>query len=54
VNIFTYNVTVSEKGKKGLEKEGGKIKKADNGSYYLPKGKYTIQINSESIDFEIK
>ena len=54
VNVFEYDVTLSDKGKKSIENENLKIKEADNGKYYLPKGEYSIQINSESIDFEIK
>ncbi len=54
VNVFEYDVTLSEKGKKSLEKEDVKLKEASNGKYYLPKGEYYIQINSERILFEIK
>ncbi len=45
VNVIDYDVTVSEKGVKVLEKAGTKIKKAKNDKYYLPKGMYTIVIN---------
>ncbi len=34
--------------------ESFEIKKAKNEKYYLPKGKYTIQIGSEKTAFEIK
>ncbi len=54
VNVFEYDVTMSGKGKKSLDKEKVEIKEADDGKYYLPKGKYSIQINLESKPFEIK
>ncbi|NND64266.1 MAG: glycosyl hydrolase [Flavobacteriaceae bacterium] len=41
-NVITYDLSTSEKGKKSLEKGGAKMKKADNGLYYLPKGKYNV------------
>lgn len=46
VNIFEYDVTISEKGKKALAKKDIEIKEADNGKNYLPKGEYYIHINS--------
>jgi photosystem II stability/assembly factor-like uncharacterized protein len=46
VNIHEYDLTVSEKGKKSLEKKDFKMKKADNGKYYLPKGEYSISIQN--------
>ena len=54
INVFEYDVTISDKGRKSLEKGDVEIKKADNGKYYLPKGEYSIQINSKSTVFEIK
>ncbi len=54
VNVFKYDMTLSGKGKKSLEKEEVKIKKADNGKYYLPKGDYSIHINSVTTKFKIK
>ena len=54
VNVFDYDVTLSEKGKKSLEKKDIKLKEASNGKYYLPKGEYYIQIKSERLLFEIK
>ena len=45
-NIASYDVTLSEKGKKELGKESDKIKKADNDKYYLPKGKYVVNISA--------
>lgn len=55
-NYVNYDLTVTDKGRKALLKENSSIevKKAENGSYYLPKGKYTIQIGSESTILEIK
>jgi len=54
VNVFEYDMTVSEKGKKALAKKDIEISEAKNGKYYLPKGNYLIQINSKKINFEIK
>ena len=58
VNVVDYNVSISEKGKSALEKNDVTISKADNGSYYLPKGMYTITVNmngkSTSQPFEVK
>ena len=45
VNVFEYDVTVSEKGRKAMSKKDQKITEAKNGSYYLPKGDYIIEIN---------
>ncbi|PKA82756.1 sortilin (neurotensin receptor 3) [Ulvibacter sp. MAR_2010_11] len=45
VNMIPYDVTVSEKGIKYLEKADKKVSKADNGKYYLPKGTYKIVIS---------
>jgi hypothetical protein len=57
-NMLSYDVTVSEKGLKTLEKAGTKITKAKNGKHYAPKGKYSIVItqNGKSVKspFEIK
>lgn len=43
-----YDLTITEKGKKALEKEDNKltIQKAQNGQYYLPKGTYTIALDA--------
>lgn len=54
VNVFEYDVTLSEKGKKALAKKDIEIKEADNDKYYLPKGEYSIQIKSKNKVFEIK
>ena len=55
-NYATYDLTLTEKSKKALLKEntGIDISKAKNDKYYLPKGKYTIQIDDEKTLFEIK
>jgi photosystem II stability/assembly factor-like uncharacterized protein len=45
VNIFKYDLTLSEKGVKAMEKAGTKLNKADNEKHYLPKGEYEIRIN---------
>jgi photosystem II stability/assembly factor-like uncharacterized protein len=45
ISVVNYNLSVSEKGKKALEKKDISIEKADNGTYYLPKGKYRISIS---------
>ncbi len=54
INIFIYDLGITVKGKKILEKEGIKVKKADNGTYYLPKGEYVIEINSVKRNFKIE
>lgn len=54
VNVFEYDVTISKRGKKSLEKDGVEIKEADNGKFYLPKGNYSFYIKSEHKQFEIK
>ena len=55
-NYFDYNLTITESGKKSLQKENTslKINKSQNGKIYLPKGKYEIQISTEKKTFEIK
>ncbi len=57
-NLAKYDVSISEKGKKELEKKGDKIRKAGNGAYYLPKGKYMVKIESKGLSaetpFEVK
>jgi len=58
VNIAEYDITMSEKGKKAMEKEGVNVSKMLNGKYYLPKGNYTIEVAvngaSSSTELEIK
>ncbi|GAA0871568.1 hypothetical protein GCM10009117_07140 [Gangjinia marincola] len=48
LNFVEYNLSLSEKGKKALEKERDdvRISKSKNGMYYLPKGEYTIEVVS--------
>jgi photosystem II stability/assembly factor-like uncharacterized protein len=55
-NYLQYDLSVTEVGEKALQKADAKavIKKAQNGKYYLPKGKYTIIIGSEKTNLEIK
>lgn len=45
--VIDYNLTITEKGKKALEKANGEldIQKAKNGNYYLPKGRYTLVLD---------
>lgn len=58
VNIFNYNLSISEKGKKHFEKEDIEVEKAKNGIYYLPKGEYVVKViiddQSEQSPLEIK
>ena len=42
INISAYDLTLSEKGVKTLEKTGKKVSKSQNGMYYLPKGNYRL------------
>ena len=55
-NTVDYNLQITEKGRKALLKENSKlsISKADNGKYYLPKGKYTVTIGDASQMLEVK
>ncbi|MFD1161556.1 WD40/YVTN/BNR-like repeat-containing protein [Hwangdonia seohaensis] len=55
-NVTEYDLTISEKAKKMLMKENTSIKinKAENGKYYLPKGKYGVQLGSEKTIISIK
>lgn len=55
-NYTSYDLTLTEKGRKALLKSNTSIdiNKAKNGSYYLPKGKYTIQIGNEKSSFTLK
>ena len=54
VNVFEYDVTVSEKGKKAMAKKDQEISEAKNGNYYLPKGNYSIEINGNKKEFVVK
>jgi photosystem II stability/assembly factor-like uncharacterized protein len=55
-NYATYDLTITEAGKKALEKEDSKVQisKKQNGKYYLPKGTYTVKIGSQSTQLIIK
>ena len=58
VNVIDYNVSISEKGKKILEKVGTEVRAAANGTMYLPKGNYHIQVSLNGMNskksFEVK
>ncbi|MDX1470049.1 MAG: glycosyl hydrolase [Flavobacteriaceae bacterium] len=55
-NYESYDLSISEKKAKELMKENKKLKlkAAQNGKYYLPQGKYHIEMNGEKTQFEIK
>jgi len=57
-NLAEYDLSLSSKGKKELEKMDINVRKADNGVYYLPKGKYVVHISvagkSNKTSLEIK
>jgi len=55
-NYVHYNLDITEKGRKALMKENTSIdiNKASNGKYYLPKGKYKVQIGSTISKLEIR
>lgn len=46
-SVANYDLTITEKGKKALEKSNSElnIRKAKNGKYYLPKGMYTLVLD---------
>jgi len=46
INVTSYDLTLSTKGKKAMDKGEVKINKAENGKYYLPKGTYIIRFNT--------
>lgn len=58
VNVVEYDLSISEKDIKNLGKLDINIKQADNGKYYLNKGKYkvTVLVNTKtaSTEMEIK
>jgi hypothetical protein len=54
INIIEYNVSVSENGKDNMEKKDNENQKADNGTYYLPKGVYEIFISVEGRSSQTK
>ena len=47
LNYTKYDLTITEKGKKALEKTDDEleIEKKTNGKYYLPKGEYTVHFS---------
>ncbi len=57
-NIYDYDLSVSERGKKSLAKKDIELKAADNGKYYLPKGEYSISIRNgdlhKSVDLKLE
>lgn len=55
-NATTYDVSFSKKGRKAYQKANAKskIKAAQNGVYYLPKGKYIVKIGNEKQTLKIK
>ncbi|PKH50032.1 glycosyl hydrolase [Tenacibaculum sp. Bg11-29] len=55
-NEAVFDASFSNKGLKEFRKknENTTIKKAKNDTYYLPKGKYTVEINNKKQVFEIK
>jgi photosystem II stability/assembly factor-like uncharacterized protein len=55
-NTVSFDVSFSKKGRKSYQKATPKnnIKAAQNGVYYLPKGKYTIKIGKEKQTLKIK
>ncbi len=55
-NYVSYDLSITEKGRKALMKEQKDldIPKAQNDTYYLPKGDYKIHLLNESIDFKIE
>lgn len=46
VNVLTYNLTISEKGKRMLEKAKMVVKRAENNEFYLPNGKYKVVVSA--------
>lgn len=46
VNVLDNNLSITEKASKLLDKSDAKIKQAENGKYYLPKGKYKVTVSS--------
>ena len=57
LNFYEYNGTVSDSGLRHFDKKDAP-KKADNGSYYLPTGSYTVKLKGKGGDaievFEVK
>jgi photosystem II stability/assembly factor-like uncharacterized protein len=44
INVFDYDLTVSKKGVKNIEKSNVELKKSENSKYYLPKGAYDMKV----------
>ena len=55
-NAVDYNLTISEKASKTLQKKHSqlKINKAENGTYYLPKGDYLLKTDTQTKTLTIK
>ena len=55
-NYATYDLTMTEKGKKALLKENSSIdvSESQNKKYYLPKGSYTVQVDDEKTSLILK
>ncbi|EAQ38249.1 hypothetical protein MED134_11145 [Dokdonia sp. MED134] len=55
INQVSYDLTITEKGKKYLEKADSSlnIKKTKNGKYYLPKGTYTVVLDGGGGNTEV-
>ncbi|GAA4276068.1 VPS10 domain-containing protein [Aquimarina mytili] len=51
INYVKYDLTIAEKGKNSLEKEfdDEEVSKRKNGKYYLPVGKYYIEISNKEV-----
>jgi photosystem II stability/assembly factor-like uncharacterized protein len=54
INVVAYNLSISEKGKKALDKKDISVSKADNGTYYLPKGVYKVLVSQGGMTAETK
>lgn len=55
-NTISYDVSFSNNGKRDYEKtnKDAKLTAAQNGVFYLPKGKYTVKVDNESQTLEVK
>ncbi|MFT5846265.1 MAG: photosystem II stability/assembly factor-like uncharacterized protein [Psychroserpens sp.] len=55
-NYTSYDLTITEKGRKALLKENTSIdiNASKNGKHYAPKGIYTIEVGDEKTTFEVK
>ena len=55
-NEATFDISFSKSGLRAYEKANkkAKVSKAQNGTYYLPKGKYTVKIGDAKSEFEVK